>query len=41
MLSRCAYVVVAAPLTPQTRGMIGKAELAAFKPDAVLINIPM
>jgi phosphoglycerate dehydrogenase-like enzyme len=39
MLSRCDYVAVAAPLTPQTRGMIGKAELAALKPDAVLINV--
>ena len=39
MLSRCDYVVVATPLTPQTRGLIGKAELAAFKPDAVLINV--
>jgi phosphoglycerate dehydrogenase-like enzyme len=39
MLSCCDYVVVAAPLTPQTRGMIGKAELAGLKPDAVLINV--
>ena len=39
MLSRCDYVAVAAPLTPQTRGMIGKAELAVLKPDAVLINV--
>jgi phosphoglycerate dehydrogenase-like enzyme len=39
MLSRCDYVVVAAPLTSETRGMIGEAELAALKPDAVLINV--
>jgi D-3-phosphoglycerate dehydrogenase len=26
------------PLTPRTRGMIGKRELAAMKPDAILIN---
>ena len=26
------------PLTPQTRGMIGRAELDQMKPDALLIN---
>jgi phosphoglycerate dehydrogenase-like enzyme len=39
MLSRSDYLVVAAPLTPDTRGMIGAAEIAAMKPDAVLINV--
>jgi phosphoglycerate dehydrogenase-like enzyme len=39
MLSRCDYVVVAAPLTEETRGMIGDAEFAAMKPGAVVINI--
>jgi phosphoglycerate dehydrogenase-like enzyme len=39
MLSRCDYVVVAAPLTSETRGMIGEAEFAAMKPTAVVINI--
>jgi phosphoglycerate dehydrogenase-like enzyme len=33
------YVVVAAPLTPLTRGMLGAAEIAAMKPTAVLINV--
>ena len=39
MISRCDYVVVAAPLTPETRGMIGEAEIAAMKPEAVVINV--
>ena len=39
MISQCDYVVVAAPLTPDTRGLIGDAEFAAMKPDAVIINI--
>jgi phosphoglycerate dehydrogenase-like enzyme len=33
------YVVLAVPLTPETHGMIGGAELRAMKPDAVLVNI--
>ena len=32
-------MVVAAPLTPETRGMIGEAEFAAMKPSAVVINV--
>jgi len=39
MLRQCDYVVITAPLTPETRGLIGAAEIAALKPDAVLINI--
>lgn len=39
MLSHCDYVVVATPLTPETRGMIGEAEFAAMKPTAVIINV--
>jgi len=39
MLSRCDYVVVTAPLTPETRGMIGAPEFAAMKPAAALINV--
>lgn len=39
MIEQCDYVVVTAPLTPHTRGLIGEAELAAMKPDAVIINI--
>ena len=39
MLPRCDYVVVAAPLTSETRGMIGEAEFAAMKRTAVVINV--
>jgi phosphoglycerate dehydrogenase-like enzyme len=39
MLSRCDYVVVAAPLNAETRGLIGEAEFAAMKPNAVIINV--
>jgi len=39
MISRCDYIVCAAPLTPETRGMIGAAEFAAMKPNAVVVNI--
>jgi len=39
MLPRCDYVVVATPLTPETRGMIAEPELAAMKSTAVLINV--
>jgi phosphoglycerate dehydrogenase-like enzyme len=33
------WVVVTAPLSSQTRGMIGAAELADLKPDAWLLNV--
>jgi phosphoglycerate dehydrogenase-like enzyme len=39
MLSRCDYVVVAAPLNAETRGLIGEAEFAAMKPTAAIINV--
>jgi phosphoglycerate dehydrogenase-like enzyme len=39
MLSRADYVVLAAPVTPSTNGMIGKQQLALMKPDACLINV--
>ena len=38
-LSRCDYIVVAAPLNAETLGLIGEAEFAAMKPDAVIINV--
>src|SRR5207344_776279 len=39
MLSQSDYIVAAAPLTEETRGLIGEAEFAAMKPNAVVINI--
>jgi phosphoglycerate dehydrogenase-like enzyme len=39
MLAQCDYVVVAAPLTPETRHMMSDAAFAAMKPSAVVINI--
>jgi phosphoglycerate dehydrogenase-like enzyme len=38
-ISRSDYVVVAAPLTPETRGMMGEREFAAMKPGAVIVNV--
>ncbi|HLK65504.1 MAG TPA: D-2-hydroxyacid dehydrogenase [Bryobacteraceae bacterium] len=39
MLARCDYIVVSAPLTQETRGMIADAEFGAMKPEAVIINL--
>lgn len=38
-LAEADYVVLAAPLTDQTRGMIDAAALAAMKPTARLVNV--
>jgi phosphoglycerate dehydrogenase-like enzyme len=39
MLAQADYIVAAAPLTPETRGLIGEAEFQAMKPSAVVINL--
>ena len=39
LLSQSDYVVVAAPLTQATRGLINADRLAAMRPDAYLINV--
>jgi phosphoglycerate dehydrogenase-like enzyme len=39
VMARSDYVVVAAPLTPDTRGLVSPAALAAMKPSGVLINV--
>lgn len=39
MLAKSDYVVAAAALTPQTRGLIGEREIAAMKNTAVVINV--
>ena len=39
ILEPAQWVVVSAALTPETRHLIGREELAALRPDAFLINI--
>jgi phosphoglycerate dehydrogenase-like enzyme len=39
MLARSDYIVATAPLTPETRGMIGAAEFDAMKRTAVVMNV--
>lgn len=39
LCERSDYLVLAAPLTPETRHMIGEGELWAMKPGAVLVNV--
>ncbi|MGH2618318.1 MAG: D-2-hydroxyacid dehydrogenase [Thermomicrobiales bacterium] len=39
MLAEADCLVICAPLTPETEGLLGPAELAALKPGAVFINI--
>jgi phosphoglycerate dehydrogenase-like enzyme len=39
MLGQSDFVVIAAPLTPETRGLMNASRLAAMKPDAYLINV--
>lgn len=38
-LAEFDWIIITAPLTPATRGMIGASELAAMKPGAWLINV--
>jgi len=39
LLARADFVVLAAPLTAETRGLIGREQLARMKPEAILINL--
>lgn len=39
LIAASDYVMVAAPLTPETRGLVGAAQIAAMKPNAVIINV--
>ena len=39
LMAASDYVMVAAPLTPETRGMVGAEQIAAMKSNAVIINV--
>ncbi|OWK36774.1 2-hydroxyacid dehydrogenase [Fimbriiglobus ruber] len=39
LLAAADYVVLTVPLSPETRGLIGSAELARMKPTAALVNV--
>lgn len=39
MLKECDFVVITLPLTPETKGSFGKAELSAMKPEACLVHV--
>jgi phosphoglycerate dehydrogenase-like enzyme len=39
LMGRSDYVVVAAPLTPDTKGLVDAIAIAAMKPTGVLINV--
>lgn len=39
MLAACDVVIIAAPLTPQTRGLLDAAMIERLKPGAVLVNV--
>jgi phosphoglycerate dehydrogenase-like enzyme len=39
LLAASDYVLLAAPLTEETRGMVGASQIAAMKPSGVLINV--
>jgi phosphoglycerate dehydrogenase-like enzyme len=39
MMAKADYVVAASALTPESRGLIGAAEIAAMKPTGVIMNV--
>jgi phosphoglycerate dehydrogenase-like enzyme len=39
LMRRCDDVVVATPLTPQTRGLVGEEAIGALRPGAVFVNV--
>ena len=39
MMPQCDYVVAAAPLTPDTRHLVGEAAISAMKKTAVVMNV--
>jgi len=39
LMAASDYVLVATPLTPETRGMVGAEQIAAMQPSGVIINV--
>jgi phosphoglycerate dehydrogenase-like enzyme len=39
VMAESDFVIVIAPLTPETRGLVGEEELRAMKPSAYIINV--
>lgn len=39
LLAQSDFVCLTCPLTPETRNLIGRAELASMKPKAILVNV--
>ncbi len=39
LLAEADFLCLTCPLTPETRGMIGAAELASMKPGSILVNV--
>jgi phosphoglycerate dehydrogenase-like enzyme len=39
MIAQCDYVVAAAPLTPETKGLLGAPEFSAMKKTAIVMNV--
>ena len=39
MLGRCDFVVLSLPLSPETRRIVGEAELRAMRPTACFVNV--
>ena len=39
LIAESDYILVAAPLTPETKGLVGAEQIAAMKPSGVIINV--
>src|SRR5262249_58967312 len=39
LLAESDYIVLTVPLTPQTTGLIGRAQFEKMKPTAILVNV--
>lgn len=39
LMAKSDYVLVAAPLTPETKGLVGAAQIGAMKPTGVIVNV--